>query len=109
MSSKRYGQEVPISDWTELEHELPTSENENPLERILTQEKLKFVWSEVEAMPPQMRRCFELRLYDYKYREIADILNVSINSVKSYLFEGTKRVLAAVKMAEGANEREGSR
>ena len=47
----------------------------------------------LEDLPPGMRRCLELRFANgLKYREIARILKISIQSVKSQLHEARKRL-----------------
>jgi DNA-directed RNA polymerase specialized sigma24 family protein len=47
----------------------------------------------IEALPPGMRQCAELRLFsDLRYREISDVTGIGLNSVRSQLFEARKRL-----------------
>lgn len=58
------------------------------LEGLLSAEKAEILTRAFQDMPSQMRRCVELRVgRDLKYREIADIQHVSIDTVKAHLFQ----------------------
>jgi RNA polymerase sigma-70 factor (ECF subfamily) len=47
----------------------------------------------VATLPPQMRRCVLLRVYqDRKYREIAEILGISLDAVKAHLGQAKTRL-----------------
>jgi RNA polymerase sigma-70 factor (ECF subfamily) len=57
-----------------------------PMEALLEKEKLEQLQSALTELPEQMQRCVRLRVgEDRSYREIADSLGVSINTVKSHL------------------------
>ena len=44
-------------------------------------------------LPPQMKACLVLRVYhDLKYREVADRLRLSIDTVKAHLFQARQRL-----------------
>lgn len=65
----------------------------DPLEDALLREQLASLRVELGRLPPQMRRCVYLRLYqDLKYREIADVMRVSIETVKAHLHQAQKRL-----------------
>jgi RNA polymerase sigma-70 factor (ECF subfamily) len=75
------------------------------LEGLIDRERLEKVEALVAAMPDQMRTCFGLR-YDhgYKYREIAVLMRISIQTVRAHLHqarERLKRELAVDLGAEG--------
>ncbi len=68
-------------------------ESGTPEEEILAREKAAVLRRAIEALPPGMRRCTELRLYaNLKYREIADQMGIGISSVKSQLFEARQHL-----------------
>lgn len=49
----------------------------------------------VRGLPPQMRQVLALRVdQDLKYREIAEILQISIETVKAHLFQARQRLHA---------------
>ncbi|HEV7519376.1 MAG TPA: RNA polymerase sigma factor [Thermoanaerobaculia bacterium] len=63
------------------------------LEGLIDRERLERVEASVAAMPEQMRTCFGLR-YDhgYKYREIAVLMRISIQTVKAHLHQARERL-----------------
>lgn len=65
----------------------------NPEQKALDEERTRILSAAIEALPPGMRRCAELRLFtDLKYREIAAVMDVSLNTVRSQLFEARRRL-----------------
>lgn len=79
-AAKRDGEEVSIS------HEGPAllASEGRPLETVLDLERRKLLRQAIESLPPKMRRCVQLRVYqDRGYREIANILDISEQTAKS--------------------------
>jgi len=75
-----------------LEERVP-DEAPNPEEEALAGERTRMLQAAIEALPPGMRRCAELRLFsDLHYREISDVTGIGLNSVRSQLFEARKRL-----------------
>ncbi len=73
---------------------------ESQLEEILLQERLEKLRAAVQKLPDQMRRCMTLRVYqDLSYREIAELMEVSIDTVKAHLFQARKKLRASLKDA----------
>lgn len=75
------------------------------LDERLAEERLAATRACVEALPPRMRRCLDLHVFqDRKYQEIADLLKLSIQSVKSHIHQARQHVAACVarKLAGGA-------
>ncbi|HEX7185467.1 MAG TPA: sigma-70 family RNA polymerase sigma factor [Thermoanaerobaculia bacterium] len=65
----------------------------NPEEAVLAAERRRMLRDAIESLPPGMRQCAELRLFaDLKYREIAELTGIGLNSVRSQLFEARKRL-----------------
>ena len=55
---------------------------------VLADERARLLHAALEELPPQMRRCVYLRVdQDLKYREIAELMGVSIDTVKAHLFQ----------------------
>jgi RNA polymerase sigma-70 factor, ECF subfamily len=66
----------------------PVDEGEDPLRALLTGERSQILAEALQDLPPQMRRCVELRVHrDLKYREIAELMRISIETVKGQLFQ----------------------
>jgi RNA polymerase sigma-70 factor (ECF subfamily) len=64
------------------------AKDEGPLEQALREEAKEKLREALSALPPQMRRCVELRVNeDLKYREIAERMGISIETVKAHLFQ----------------------
>jgi RNA polymerase sigma-70 factor (ECF subfamily) len=60
----------------------------DPLHQTLGAEAKRKLRTALSDLPPQMRRCVELRVYeDLKYREIAERMKISIDTVKAHLFQ----------------------
>lgn len=100
-TEKRSGREVSLE--TSLEEGRPVfgrgsvlgrkSQAPDVLEGLLTDERRKLLRDALEELPPRMRRCVLLRLdHDLKYREIAAILRVSVETVKAQLFQARQRL-----------------
>ena len=63
------------------------------LEEVLHREQLELLRSAIDGLPDRMRRCVVLRVYqDRSYREIADFLELSIETVKAHLFQARKKL-----------------
>lgn len=99
-TQKRAAQEVAWEDVVEGDlaakptgdFRLRTSAD-GPLDQILTEEREERLYRAVADLPPQMRRCVLLRVVgDLKYREIAAILRVSVDTVKAHLYQARQQL-----------------
>ncbi len=71
----------------------PEESGEGPLEQVLASERTQLLRRAIEELPPKMRECVVLRaMQGLKYREIADILGISIATVKSQLHDAKQRL-----------------
>jgi RNA polymerase sigma-70 factor (ECF subfamily) len=71
---------------------------DGPLDELLAGEMSEVLHRALQDLPSQMRRCVQLRVdQDLKYREIADLMRVSIDTVKAHLFQA--RQLLKLKLA----------
>jgi len=81
----------------------------DPLAETLRRERLENLRTELEQLPPQMRRCVYLRLYqDLKYREIAALMGISIETVKAHLHQAQKRLKLAFCEQQEDEESQGT-
>ena len=65
----------------------------NPLDDALAAERVRVVRRLVRQLPPQMRRCVLLRVgQEQKYRDIASVMQLSIDTVKSQLAQARQRL-----------------
>ena len=71
--------------------------SESPEQSLLDREKMRRVKEAVASLSPQQRNCLYLRSEGLRYREIADVLNVSASTVNEFL----RRAIA--RLAEVAN------
>jgi RNA polymerase sigma-70 factor, ECF subfamily len=74
-----------------------------PFEQVLAKERSRILHGAIEELPCQMRRCLLLRVdQDLKYREIAELLRISIETVKAHLFQARQllRIRLGAEFAE---------
>lgn len=65
----------------------------SPFAETLATEQEAILVRELEALPEQMGRCLALRVVrGLTYAEIAALLQISVNSVKSHIHQGRKRL-----------------
>lgn len=71
------------------------AEEPSPEEIMLLRERSGSLQAAFKGLPDQMRRCCLLRYEQgLKYQEIADVLKISIETVKAHLFQARKRLIA---------------
>lgn len=85
-------EEIPLDDLADFSIDLPTANEPGPEDQLLSAESREQLHQAVQALPRQMRRCLVLRLEDLKYREIADIQNISLQAVRSHLAQARQRL-----------------
>ena|SRR5437764_1359865 len=67
----------------------------NPEEEVVEGEQVDRLRAALKSLPDQMRRCCLLRYEQgLKYQEIADIMKISIETVKAHLHQARKRLTA---------------
>ncbi len=93
-AQKRSGEGFSLEDLPAAEN-VASSEKE-PIESLITSESTSNRWrrleKELEDLPPKMRRCMFLRLDGYSYGEIAAVLGLSAETVRSHLSQGKSRL-----------------
>lgn len=65
---------------------------QDALARAISHEQLKVLSRALVELPEQMRQCVRLRSMGLKYKEIAQVMRISIDTVKSHLFQAKKRL-----------------
>jgi RNA polymerase sigma-70 factor (ECF subfamily) len=64
----------------------------NAEQRLLEQERRQRLHRAMMRLSPQERYCLDLRAEGLAYREIAEVLGVSISSVNTFLSRGVKKI-----------------
>ena len=97
-AGKRKGWETSIETGGQDEDGKPAAFEPPPtepraLEDVLERERDEALSRAIKELPEQMRTCFLLR-YDQgrKYKEIAVLMKISIDTVKAHLFQAKKRL-----------------
>jgi RNA polymerase sigma-70 factor (family 1) len=71
---------------------------QSPEQRMITTEIFKKIQAAVEELPPRCKMIFKLVREDgLKYKEVAQILNVSVNTVDAQMVIAVKRISEKVK------------
>lgn len=90
-TQKRDAQEVSLES-TEAVGELSVK-GSDPLCIVLTGEEIRLLRDALNDLPPQMKLAVSLRVErDLKYREIADEMDVSIETVKAHLYQARQHL-----------------
>jgi RNA polymerase sigma-70 factor (ECF subfamily) len=80
--------------------ELLTSDDLGPLAELQGEERREWVRKSIEKLPEGLRQTLILAYYqDLKYREIAEILNIPVGTVKSRLHAALGKLLEMAKAA----------
>ena len=93
MAQKRAATLLPLEGKTESGDHLPLAarladQGADPLTVTLEKEKLTKLREALEHLPQQMRRCAQLRVvHDLSYAEIAELMGLSVNTVKARLHQ----------------------
>ncbi len=101
-AQRRGATEVSISRNDEesgavAEGPVAVDDGSEPERALLSAEKLRLLQAALAELPPQMREVLTLRLSSgLKYREIAERMNISIDTVKSHLFQARQKLKMSV-------------
>lgn len=80
------------------------SSTPSPEDELLDKEGRELVREVVEQMPPQMRRCYLPWAEGFKYREIAVLMGININTVRSHLGEAKARLKRRLGAADDGQD-----
>lgn len=80
---------------------LPASRDTDPEQILIRSENQKRIRAELNELPASQRAALALRLLDgLAYEEIAEIMGVPVNSVRSWLHRGRARLREALEIVE---------
>jgi RNA polymerase sigma-70 factor (ECF subfamily) len=107
-TAKRDGYELPLeeSPTPEIEDGRPAgvvlmATTPSPYEDAERTEQLATLREALDSLPPKMRRCALLRFQqDLKYREIAEVMKIQIDTVKAHI--GQAKQLLQKRLGRGA-------
>jgi len=71
---------------------LTSADSDHPATRLENAERRRLLHLAIGEMPEKMRICNLLRAQDLSYEQIAEVLQVSLQTVRSQLFEGRQRI-----------------
>lgn len=72
----------------------------NPYELMVTEEMLQRMHQAIDSLPPRCKMIFKLVREDgLKYKEIACILNISVNTIDVQMAIAVKRICSALQVA----------
>lgn len=100
-AEKRSGDEQSLEE--SLEQGLPVFSSDPamrrqesaPLEQVLEKERTRELRQALADLPPRMQRCVRLRLEQgLKYKEIARLTGVTVDTVKAHLFQARRQLKA---------------
>lgn len=87
-------------EWTELSGLLP-DQTPNPEERLLDEERIARIDQRLAMLTSRQAQCLDLRMEGLRYREIGDLLGVTVSTVVQSLDLATRK-LRNSKLARAA-------
>lgn len=82
---------LDADSWSEIEERL-LDRGLNPEQNILQREKYERVHEGLKLLSMQERQCLYLRAEGFKYKEIADIMNIATPTVGEFLRRGIRKL-----------------
>lgn len=89
---------IPPTGWQDEEEtgmsrpSEPADPAPDPLEQALEREDVKRLAEAIEQLPARMRQCFSFRSQGLAYRDIAQLMNVTTDTVKKQLIAAKERL-----------------
>jgi RNA polymerase sigma-70 factor, ECF subfamily len=102
---KRHAHHIPLevdvkggSDRHEPPVAPPVDPAPDPENYTIEKEKLQMLHEAMRQLPKQMRRCVELRvIYELSYKEIAELMGISVGAVRAHLHEAKKKLVERLR------------
>ena len=88
---------VPIKSYVEDDPRRLADPDPNPEDQFAFRERQGRLRSVVEALPQMDRECLYLRAEGFRYREIAEVMGISLGSVANSLARSLSRLSAAAE------------
>lgn len=89
---RKHAEEIRSQRWAELTRSSATDSAPNPEEALLRKERMARVHAAVLALSEQQKECLYLRAEGLRYREIAEILGVTVSTVAESLRRAIKKI-----------------
>ena len=87
---KRFGIHKEINDTSSFQ--LP-SENKNPEEILASEQRIQILMSAINSLPETQKIAYTLHnMEDFSYKEIADMMQLSISAIESLIFRAKKNL-----------------
>lgn len=86
---------IPLVSPTDLYGDLRLDPDPDPEERLAGLQRQELLQAVVSALPEQERRCLHLRAEGFRYRQIAEVLGISVGGVALLLERSLKRLSRA--------------
>jgi RNA polymerase sigma-70 factor (ECF subfamily) len=103
LDAKPEGQPAPDRDAVVIQGGVS---RRTPLDDTLISERLRAVASCIVQLPPRMRQCLLFYAHqERKYQEIADLLHISIESVKAHIHQARHRIRECMARKLGGETR----
>jgi RNA polymerase sigma-70 factor, ECF subfamily len=78
-------------EWAEIVESMPDADA-NPEEKLLKQERRERLHEVMKILTAQERQCLHLRAAGFRYREIAEIMEIGVPTVGEYLKRGINKI-----------------
>lgn len=82
---------IQVDSWDEVEKLFPDS-GLNPEQLILRKEKFETLFEGLKKLTLNERQCLYLRAEGFRYKEIAEIMNVGVPTIGEYLRRSIKKL-----------------
>ncbi|MBA2500520.1 MAG: RNA polymerase sigma-70 factor [Chitinophagaceae bacterium] len=101
----RKAKELITAPYDFLDFEID-DEAANPQDMMITNEMLQFMQKAVNTLPPRCKMIFKLVREDgLKYKEVSQILNISINTIDVQMAIAVKRICQSLQVEKKKNFR----
>jgi len=101
----RAAEEVPVED-----HVLSLADEADVIRDLVDHERKERLEEAIQELPKRMGRCLQLWIEGLKYREIMAVMEISLDTVKSLIYQGKKRLqerLVETDLSSGLAPRKG--
>lgn len=105
-AQKRTGEDIALESIIDSTMDRPRTVffQADPLQKVLTQEQSRLMREVLEELPKRIRKCAILYFYEeLRCREIADVLGISIGTVKAHLFQGKQKLRLILRFPANAS------
>lgn len=82
---------IETNSWAELEQDLPDKAL-NPEQNVLRREKFERLFEAIKRLTLNERQCLYLRAEGFRYKEIAEIMEIGVPTVGEYLRRSIKKL-----------------